>query len=166
MTACVQAITAYMQAMTACVQAMTAGMQAMTAGMQAMTAGMQAMTAYVQAMTAYVQAMTACMGAVTAPTTAMTACAPLPLAVEEAHLLGVVAVARRGAGGHGAFDLGEVVGGQVEIEGSQRLGEPVAAAGSDERHDVLPTGEHPTDRDLRDRRVLLLGDRAESFDEG
>ena len=32
-------------------------------------------------------------------------------------------------------------------------------------HDPLAAGEHPGDRDLRDRRALLLGDRAKRLDE-
>ena len=88
-----------------------------------------------------------------------------PLAVEDRHLAGVVAVAGGGAGRHCALDPREVVGGQLEVERAERLGEPVAAARADQRHDVLAAREHPGDRDLGDRRALLCGDRAQRLDE-
>lgn len=80
-------------------------------------------------------------------------------------MLGGVTVARRGARRDRALDRRDVVGGQREIGGGERLGEPVAATRADHRHDVLALRHDPGDRDLRDARVPFLSDRAERFDQ-
>jgi hypothetical protein len=76
----------------------------------------------------------------------------------------VVAVAG-GAQWNGMLDRGKVVLGEIDVEHAERLGDSVTSAGSDERHDVLPPGQHPSDRDLCDRRALRAGDRSERIDE-
>ena len=52
----------------------------------------------------------------------------------------------------------QVVAAELDLERSERLLEPLAPTRADERHDVVAAGEHPGDRELRDRRALRLGD--------
>jgi hypothetical protein len=87
------------------------------------------------------------------------------LAVEHGHLACVVAVAGGGVGGHRALDRGEVVGVQVEVQRPQRLGQPVAPARPDQRHDVRAAGQRPADRDLRDGGAFGVGDGAQPLDQ-
>ncbi|CAM5247479.1 hypothetical protein SCYAM73S_00477 [Streptomyces cyaneofuscatus] len=49
---------------------------------------------------------------------------------------------------NGLLDLGEVVRGEVHVQRGQRLGQPLAGAGADERHDVLALCGHPGDDQL------------------
>src|SRR6266542_1958635 len=68
-----------------------------------------------------------------------------PLAVECLHPVLVVAGAFRGVPGHGLLDGAELVGCQRDLEGAERLGEPIPAARADERHDVAAPRPHPGD---------------------
>ena len=49
----------------------------------------------------------------------------------------MVSVARRGPRRPGLLDGGEVCHGELQLERAEGLGKPVAAAGSDQRYDVL-----------------------------
>ena len=60
---------------------------------------------------------------------------------------------------------GQVVGAQLEVERAERLGEAVAPARADQRHDVLATASDPGDRDLGNGGAALLGDAAQGLDE-
>ena len=82
-----------------------------------------------------------------------------------AHLHVGVARARDGVGWNGGLDPCEVVPRQRQVEGSERLGQPVAPPRADERHDVRPAREHPGDRQRRDRGPLLRGEDAQGLDE-
>ena len=79
--------------------------------------------------------------------------------------MGVIAVASCGAGRHRALDPGEVLWRQVEVERSERLGQPLTATRPDQRNDGRAAGQHPGDRDLCDRRALRIRDRAQRLDE-
>ena len=74
-----------------------------------------------------------------------------PLTVEHRHLMRIVALARRGSGRHGLLDAGQVGGIQPGLQRAQGLGELVAAARADHRHDVVAAGEHPGDGELARR---------------
>src|ERR671920_2205999 len=87
------------------------------------------------------------------------------LAVEVGHLRLRVALARGGTGRHGLLDGGEVGLVKRDIQRAERLGQPVAAAGADQRHDILAAREHPGDGDLSDRDALPLGDLAQGLAE-
>ena len=89
-----------------------------------------------------------------------------PLAVQDRHLLGLVARAGGCVGRDRLLDLRQVVGAELDVERAERLGEPLAAAGADERDDVVPARERPGDRELRDGRSLGLGDSPQRLDEG
>ena len=52
---------------------------------------------------------------------------------------------------------------QFDIERAERLGEPVAAARADQRHDVVALRRDPGDRDLRRRCAEFVGDCAQRF---
>ena len=89
-----------------------------------------------------------------------------PLAVEDRHLLGVVALAGGRAGRHRAPRSRR---GRPAVSSSSSAPSASASrsrrARADQRHDVVAAGEHPGDRDLRDGRALRLGDRAQRLDE-
>src|SRR5919107_1635771 len=87
------------------------------------------------------------------------------LAVEVGHLRLGVAPARGGTGRHGLLYGGEVGFLQPDVQRAEPLGQPVAAPGADQRHDVLAAREYPSDGDLRDRDALLLGDLVQGLDE-
>src|SRR4029079_7359511 len=70
------------------------------------------------------------------------------LAVQRRHALRVVAVARRGAFGDRLFDRCEVGAAELHLDGADRFGETVAAAGAEQRDDVAALCRHPGDRDL------------------
>ena len=88
-----------------------------------------------------------------------------PLAIEDRHLLGVVALACDDVDRGRLLDACQVVLGEVDVDRAERLGEPLAGARADERDDVLAAGEDPGDRELGDGRVLLGGDCAQRLDE-
>src|SRR5436190_14872178 len=85
------------------------------------------------------------------------------LAVEHRHLALGIALTRGGAGRDGAFQLGEVVCVEVELQRFQRLLEACGRACADQRDDVLTAREHPGDRQLGDRRPPCLGQRAQTL---
>src|SRR5215211_922905 len=64
-----------------------------------------------------------------------------------------------------APEHGEVGLLQPDVQRAERLGQPVAATGVDQRHDVLAAREYPSDGDLRDRDALLLADLVQGLDE-
>ena len=59
-----------------------------------------------------------------------------PLAVQGGHLRLVVAVPRHGARGHGRLDGGQIAGREFQVKRGQRLGQPLAPLGADQRDDV------------------------------
>ena len=60
-----------------------------------------------------------------------------PLAVQRGHPVLVVAVTRDLGGRHRRLDRGELVGREFQLEGPERLGQPRAPFGADERDDVV-----------------------------
>jgi hypothetical protein len=87
------------------------------------------------------------------------------LAVEDHHLLGLVALAGAGADWDGLFDLGQVAWAEVDLGCAEGFRESFARACADERDDVVAAGERPGECDLRDRGGLRLGERSERVDE-
>src|SRR5215831_13436434 len=67
------------------------------------------------------------------------------LAVELGHRRLGVAGAGHGLAGNGAGDLLELDRSEREVGGPERLVQPLAGAGADERDDVLAAGEDPGD---------------------
>src|SRR5918996_5752463 len=90
----------------------------------------------------------------------------LLLAVEVGESPVGVAAPGGGAGRERVLDPLEILSGQLELERAERLVQALAAAGADERHDVVAAAEHPGDRYLRHARVPGVGDLAQRVDEG
>jgi len=71
------------------------------------------------------------------------------------HLRGIVAIARRNPRGHDAIDAGEVVRRELEVERSKGLGQTVAAARADQRHDIPAARQDPGDAAYRSPSVCI-----------
>src|SRR5690348_7440206 len=87
-------------------------------------------------------------------------------AVEHGHLCGGVAIACRRTGRHGAFDRGEVVGGERYLQRAQRFVQAFARARPNQRHDVVAARQHPGDRQLRHAAAARVGELAQQVDQG
>jgi hypothetical protein len=63
------------------------------------------------------------------------------------------------------LDRREVPRTKRHISGAERLGELIAAARADQRHDVGALPGHPGDRRLRNADALGVGDAPQGFDQ-
>jgi hypothetical protein len=68
--------------------------------------------------------------------------------------------------GGGVVDLAEVVGRQLDGGCPDVLFQAMLLRGAWDRDDPRLLGQQPSERDLSRRRLLLLGDLAEQFDQG
>src|SRR5260221_1492742 len=80
------------------------------------------------------------------------------LAVEFSHRGAGITTTRRRVLGHRAFDCRDIPRVQRHADDAERLGEPVAAARADERHDVVALRGHPRNRYLSDADGHRFGD--------
>src|ERR671930_2146723 len=85
------------------------------------------------------------------------------LAVERRHPLRGVAVTQ--ALGQRRGDLGEVLGGQLDVERADVLLETLDAPGAGDRDDVVALREHPGERELRWGHALRCGELLDLGDE-
>ncbi len=77
------------------------------------------------------------------------------------HLLGRIARAGGDIRREGFCQRRKMSRRPMDLGRAERLGETVAGAGTDQRHDLLTLRRHPGDCDLRRRRADLGGDRAQ-----
>src|SRR5271165_2960261 len=88
----------------------------------------------------------------------------LSAADEGFELLWVARPLDRDLGG-GSLDVAQVLGRQLDGDGTQVLGETTGLGGAGDRDDPRLLGEQPRQRDLCGRGVLAGGDLAEQIDE-
>ena len=87
--------------------------------------------------------------------------AGLLLAVEHAHLGRIVASARNGLGRNGSFDSGKLIGGELDRESAQALGQLSPRARANHWDNEAALGQHPCDGQLRGRNAFAVGDLLE-----
>ncbi len=73
-----------------------------------------------------------------------------PFAVQRRHLMFGIALSSCRTFGRCGLDGGDIAGRKSKVECTERFRQTIPAAGTDQRHDVVPLCQHPSDRDLRD----------------
>ena len=77
----------------------------------------------------------------------------------------VVPIAGHRADRERPVDPRQVLGGQLQVERAQRLGQPAPGPGPDERYHIFTLREDPGNGELRRGRPLLLGDCAQGVNQ-